>query len=124
MQKAKEARERAYAPYSNFPVGAALLAKSGKIYSGANFENAAFGAGLCAERAALAAAISAGEREFLELAVVADIEGGPTPCGICRQAFFEFGDLTIHAVPLKGTPRTFKLSQLLPSAFADFKGAD
>lgn len=122
--EALKAREKAYAPYSNFKVGAALLTKDGKIYTGCNVENAAFGAGICAERVALYKAISVGEREFTYLAVVADLPGGPAPCGICRQAFCEFGDLTIERSDLAGNTTTSKLSELLPEAFTHFRKDD
>ena len=110
------ARENAYAPYSSYKVGAALLARSGKIYSGANFENASFGAGTCAERVALGAALSAGERKFLAVACVGG--EGITPCGICRQALSEFGDVfVITALPDGTVQKEFRLSELLPHAF-------
>ncbi len=116
IEAAKEASQNAYAPYSKFKVGAAILAKSGKIYTGANFENASFGAGTCAERVALGAALTAGEREFS--AVVCVGEGSITPCGICRQAMAEFGDVTvICASPDLTDIREYKLSELLPHSF-------
>jgi cytidine deaminase len=118
------AREQAYAPYSNFPVGAALRGKSGKIYPGCNVESAAFGASICAERVALARAISEGEREFLQLAIVADLPKGPTPCGICRQALWEFGDLQIITANLAGDATVYTLGELLPHAFGDFRRGD
>jgi len=124
IEKAREVRENAYAPYSKFKVGAALLAKSGKIYTGANFENASFGAGTCAERVALGAALAAGEREF-SLLVVAGGSATITPCGICRQALSEFagkkhpaGDLMIICVGDDGDMRTHWLSGLLPFGFS------
>ena len=116
INAAKEARENAYAPYSKYKVGAALLAKSGKIYTGCNFENASFGAGTCAERVALGAALAAGERDFVAVACVA--EGSVTPCGICRQALAEFGDITVYCADASGADiREYKLSELLPHAF-------
>lgn len=86
---AKSVRDKAYAPYSKFNVGAALLAKSGKTYTGVNIENASYPAGLCAERAAFASAVSAGEREFSAIAICGG-KGEAWPCGICRQFMFEF----------------------------------
>ncbi len=116
IEAATEARENAYAPYSKFKVGAAVLASSGKIYTGANFENASFGAGACAERVALGAALSAGEREFSAVACVG--EGSITPCGICRQAMAEFGDMSvICAAPDLTDIREYKLGELIPHSF-------
>ena len=97
IQKALEARENAYAPYSNFFVGAALLTSDGDIICGANIENGSYGATICAERSAFSAAISSGKRNFSAIAVVGgkggeDISDFCPPCGICRQVIFEFGD--------------------------------
>lgn len=119
IEMARAARENAYAPYSNYRVGAALLAKSGKIYVGCNFENASFGAGTCAERVALGAAVAAGEREFEAVAVVgADLS--ITPCGICRQAMSEFGNVTVYCAGAENDSeiREYKLCELLPHAFS------
>lgn len=118
MLLAKKARERAYAPYSGFMVGAALLAKSGKVYEGANIENASYSATVCAERNAFAAAVLAGEKEFSAIAVAGgkreDLEPSVAPCGICRQVMAEFckGDFKI----ILGSG-TFTLAELLPFAF-------
>ena len=92
---ADEARKKAYAPYSKITVGAALLAKSGKIYTGSNIENAAFSPSICAERVAFCAAIHAGERDFVAIAVAGGEEGKGAkdsfpPCGVCRQVMAEF----------------------------------
>ena len=90
IEEAEYARTKAYAPYSNFKVGAALLTKRGRIFHGCNIENSSFGATICAERTAVFKAISEGERDFLALAVVADTEGVCSPCGICRQVLSDF----------------------------------
>ena len=120
VEKARTARRNAYCPYSRFAVGAALLAESGRIYTGANCENAAFGAGICAERAALSAAVTAGERRFLLLAVAAG-DKPVTPCGICRQMLAEFGDLTVICAAAEGDQRLVTpLASLLPHAFTAF----
>ena len=96
------------------------MAESGRIYTGANCENAAFGAGICAERAALSAAVTAGERRFLLLAVAAG-DKPVTPCGICRQMLAEFGDLTVICAAAEGDQRLVTpLSSLLPHAFTAF----
>ena len=113
---ARSAHENSYSPYSRFRVGAALLAKSGRIYLGANFENASFGAGSCAERVALGSALAAGEREFDAICVYADRT--VTPCGICRQALSEFGDIYVFCRGDDGRQLDCKLSELLPEAFS------
>lgn len=89
LSLAEEARARAYAPYSGYRVGAAVLCADGRVYTGANIENASYGACLCAERAALACAVSDGNREIIRLAVAASGAGTCTPCGICRQVIVE-----------------------------------
>ena len=116
INAARKVRENAYAPYSKYKVGAALLAKSGKVYVGCNFENVSFGAGTCAERVALGAAIAAGEREFVAVACVGG--EGVTPCGICRQALAEFGDITVYCADADSSDvREYTLAELLPCAF-------
>ena len=122
LQKARAAREAAYAPYSGFRVGAALLTASGSIYTGCNVENASFGATICAERSAVSAAVSAGEREFRAIALTA---GGSavTPCGICRQVLSEFskdGELTV-IYDLDSGYETDSLASIFPQAFTNFK---
>jgi cytidine deaminase len=113
---AEEARRNAYAPYSGFVVGAALLATSGRVYSGCNVENASYGLSICAERTALFKAVSAGEQEFVAIAVVT--ETGATPCGACRQVLREFGgDLRVIVANLKGKWRVYTLEELLPHSF-------
>lgn len=116
IKKAISVRKNSYSPYSNYKVGAALLSTNGKIYVGANFENAAFGAGICAERVALGAALSAGERKFLAICVCGnniDI----TPCGICRQALSEFNNIEIICCDESGNKKEYMLSSVLPYAF-------
>ena len=116
IEAAKNARENAYAPYSSYKVGAAILTSSGKIYTGCNFENASFGAGTCAERVALGAALAAGERKFLAVACVGE-SADITPCGICRQALSEFGNVEVYCVSADGEVREYTLAQLLPFGF-------
>jgi cytidine deaminase len=117
LERARAARRNAYAPYSGFTVGAALAARSGEVYLGVNVENASYGVALCAERSALAAAVTAGEREF-EAIAVAGPEGEKTlPCGICRQALAEFGDLTIVFAEGENAGK-LPLSKLFPHPFA------
>lgn len=116
IQKAISVRKNSYSPYSNYKVGAALLSTNGKIFVGTNFENVAFGAGICAERVALGAALSNGERSFLAICICGnniDI----TPCGICRQALSEFNDLEIICCDENGSERIYMLSSILPYAF-------
>ncbi|MBI2899450.1 MAG: cytidine deaminase [Planctomycetes bacterium] len=114
---AREVMARAHAPYSGFRVGAALRTRSGRVFTGCNVENAAFGLTFCAERGAVAAAVAAGEREFVEIAIVSS-GGEPTsPCGACRQVLAEFAeDLAIVLAGDRETVRT-SLRELLPSAF-------
>ncbi|MDI7248398.1 MAG: cytidine deaminase [Bacillota bacterium] len=122
IELAREARERAYAPYSGFAVGAALLGRSGRVYTGCNVENASYPAGICAERCAVAKAVSEGEREFSAIAVVGDTDGPCAPCGICRQVLAEFGpDIQVVMTNLKGNVKVVAAADLLPGAFT---GAD
>ncbi|SER12230.1 cytidine deaminase [Gracilibacillus ureilyticus] len=116
---AKKAREKAYTPYSKFRVGAALLMKSGKVYSGCNIENAAYPVTVCAERTAIFKAISDGEYDFEEMAVVADTERPVPPCGSCRQVLSEFfpKDSLIHTSNLNGNVNTVTMEELLPFSF-------
>ena len=112
-----EARRRAYVPYSNYRVGAALRGKSGKIYTGVNIENAAYPVTGCAERVAIFKAISEGEREFDAISVVTD--NGGSPCGSCRQVMAEFGlDLVVYIADGEGTlVKETTVRDLLPGAF-------
>ena len=113
------AMERAYAPYSNFPVGAALRAQSGAVFSGCNVENAAYPQGWCAETSAIAAMIMAGETRIVEIAVAGGGAELCTPCGGCRQRLREFAgdDLVIHICGPEGLRRTVTLGELLPLSF-------
>ena len=118
IDAALAARARAYAPYSNYAVGAAIVATSGAIHSGANVENASYGLTICAERSALFAAVSSGERAFQAL-VVATADGGP-PCGACRQVLAEFADdLPIWTLDVSAArpPALLRLAELLPHRF-------
>jgi cytidine deaminase len=118
IEKAKIARLKAYAPYSNFKVGAALLTKSGRVYTGANVENATFGLTVCAERIAVYKAINRGDKQFVKIAVVADKNPPVTPCGACRQVLSEFvKDLKIICANLEGKVEKYRLKELLPDAF-------
>jgi cytidine deaminase len=118
IQKAFQAREAAYAPYSRYKVGAALLGKSGRIYTGCNVENASYGATICAERVAATKAVSEGELQFEALAVAVDGDEPGSPCGICRQFLAEFGTgLRLILVNLKGVRVDSTLEKYLPEAF-------
>jgi cytidine deaminase len=112
-----EARRRAYAPYSNYPVGAALRTKSGKVFTGVNVENAAYPTGICAERTAVFTAVAAGEREFEVIAVVT--ANGGSPCGSCRQVLAEFGlDTIVLIADGEGNlVQETTVKDLLPGAF-------
>ncbi len=117
IQRAQAVRRRAYAPYSNYPVGAALLGRSGQIYEGANVENAAYPTTMCAERNAVFRAVSDGERAFEAIAVVT--ENGGAPCGACRQVLSEFGSevLVIVADSTGKIHLKTHLHKLIPHAF-------
>ncbi|MEX1252552.1 MAG: cytidine deaminase [Hyphomonas sp.] len=111
-------QERAYVPYSDYRVGAALLTASGEIVAGCNVENATFGATCCAERTAVFSAVAAGHREFRAVAVVTHGAEPGTPCGICRQVLAEFGsDLEVLCFTPEGAEEVYWLSELLPHAF-------
>jgi cytidine deaminase len=119
VESALQVREQAYAPYSGFRVGAALLAASGRVFTGCNVENASYPLTICAERAALFRAVSDGEREFEAIAVVSVT--GATPCGACRQVLSEFGgpdgDLRVLVADTAGSIRSFTIAELLPEVF-------
>ena len=120
---ATEMREHAYAPYSGFRVGAALLAADDRVFVGANIENAAYGSTICAERVAMPLAIVDGAREFVALAVVGDGDGPCTPCGACRQVLFEFApDLVVLAGGGDGAVARYVLGvDLLPDGFGPLR---
>ena len=112
---AKDVRQLAYAPYSKFAVGAALLTKSGRVFKGCNIENVSFRLTLCAEQTALAAAIAEGEKEFVEIAVVADSKEPVVPCGACRQMLAEFNPtIKVTMSTLDGRSESWSLAELLP----------
>lgn len=119
LEAARAARERAYAPYSRFPVGAALLAEDGTIWSGVNVENRSYGLTVCAERNAVAAAVAAGRRRFRAVLVLADADPPAPPCGACRETLTEFcaPELPIRLVNLAGETRDFRLGELFPEPF-------
>ena len=119
LDAARRARSRAYAPYSQFAVGAALLAEDGTIFVGTNVENASFGLTICAERSAVVSAVAAGQRKFRALALVAGRGEPATPCGACRQVLHEFSpNLPIRLASADGQVRDVRLSELLPMGFA------
>jgi cytidine deaminase len=115
VRAARTARRRAYAPYSNFPVGAAVLAADGSIYAGANVENASFGLTQCAERVAVQTAVAAGRRRLCAVAVAGP--HGITPCGACRQVMAEFGVRDVLVTGPAGPPVLVPLATLLPRPF-------
>ncbi len=117
INAALAARDGAYAPYSRFAVGAAVLGASGRIYSGCNVENASYGLTMCAERVAVFKAVSEGEKRLTALAVAADTASPASPCGACRQVMAEFGINTVVMCNTKGERLTVTLGELLPYAF-------
>ena len=117
VERAREVRARAYAPYSHYCVGAALLGASGEIYTGCNVENAVYPLTICAERSAVVKAVSEGERAFMALAVVT--ENGGAPCGACRQTLREFGpDISVLIADTSGAYRETTVGELLPDSFS------
>src|SRR5208282_3975667 len=122
IRAAAKAREGSVAPYSKFKVGAALLAKSGEIICGANVESASYGLTCCAERVALFKALTSGKRGFIAVAVVARCDGGPMPCGACRQLLAEYApDAKVFVADSRapGKIREFTVRELLPAAFVE-----
>jgi len=112
------ARQKAYAPYSGFKVGAALRGSAGEIFSGCNVENASYGLTLCAERTTVCTAVAAGVQTFTQMVIVADSETPCPPCGACRQFLFEFApNLELWVANLSGETKFYRLCDLLPEAF-------
>lgn len=124
LAAAKKARSRAYAPFSNFPVGAAVLAGDGKIYSGCNVENSSFGLTCCAERNAVFAMVAAGEREVREVLVIGETDEILPPCGACRQVIAEFAlpSVVVHMCNRSGICRDVTVAELVPHVFHLKKG--
>jgi cytidine deaminase len=123
IQAATEAHARAYAPYSRFHVGAALLGESGRVYRGCNVENVSYGLTSCAERNAIFGAVLEGERSFRAVAVVTGAETPTAPCGACRQVLVEFalsGDMEVVLATLGGARHLTTLSAILPLSFREF----
>lgn len=118
IQKAKQAMQQAYAPYSHFRVGAAVMTKQGKVFTGCNVENASYGASCCAERTAIFKAVSEGERELAKIAVVSESGKLTPPCGICRQVLLEFmpkGSVILEQG--EGGIKIYTVKELLPVGF-------
>lgn len=116
VEAARRAREHAYAPYSNYKVGAALLTSNGALFTGCNVENAVYPATICAERVAMAKAMSEGERDFVALAVAT--HNGGMPCGICRQVMHELGpEMLVIVADGEGIIGEYRVSELLPGGF-------
>lgn len=118
IEIAKQAREKASAPFSNFKVGAVLVGKTDEIFTGCNIENASYGLTMCAERVAIFKAVSEGVRAFQKIVVVADTDDLTPPCGACRQIIWEFcGDIEIILANLHGKTEMFQMKELFPRAF-------
>ncbi len=118
IKAAKQASQLAYAPYSKFRVGAALLTKSGKIFTGCNVENKSYGLTICAERVAVFKAVSQGEKNFIAIALYTNTKEFTLPCGACLQVLYEFAkDLLIIIVNRFSKSKTYRLAQLLPYPF-------
>ncbi len=118
IEAATAVRENAFAPYSNFRVGAAVETENGDIYTGCNVESASYGLTVCAERVAIWKGISRGEKKFGRIAVVVDTEELTPPCGVCRQIIWEFcGDVPVILANLHGKTETVQMAELLPRAF-------
>ncbi len=118
VQRALKAREKAYAPYSHFKVGAAILSTDGEVFTGCNVENASYGLTVCAERVALFKAVTMGRRSFSAIAIAAGTSDYCSPCGACRQVLAEFGGSTkVYMANCKGEYREMTVAELLPAAF-------
>jgi cytidine deaminase len=117
IEAAVKVRRHAYAPYSNFAVGAALLTKSGRVFTGCNIENISFRLTVCAEEGAVAAAISAGEKDFVAIAVATNSKEPAMPCGACRQVLAEFNpEMEVITSTIDGREETARVNELLPGA--------
>lgn len=119
LNLAKKVREKAFAPYSKFKVGAALLTKSGEVFTGCNVECTSYGLTICAERVALTKAVSEGFTEFAKIAVVADTKEPCSPCGACRQFLHDFGDFDVILSNLENDTKEITIAELLPFGFKD-----
>ena len=124
IDAAIEARLAAYAPYSKFQVGAALVSESGEIFTGCNVENLSYGLTICAERNAIFAAVAAGTQRFSAIAVVADSDKAISPCGACRQVMCEFGDFPVILANLHGEVVQSTVDELLPRGQTGILGRD
>ncbi|MFZ5590609.1 MAG: cytidine deaminase [Bacillota bacterium] len=119
INTARQAREKAYAPYSGFLVGAALLTADGQVYTGCNVENASYGLACCAERVAVYKAVSEGQKQFLAMAIIADTEDYCSPCGACRQVLVEFAPgMIVFMCNKHGQYEQCMAGELLPSYFS------
>lgn len=120
IEEANKMLEKAYIPYSKFPVGALLVTKEGKIYTGCNIENASYGLCNCAERTAIFKAVSEGERDFSYLVITGETDGPISPCGACRQVIAEFCEpkMPVLLTNVKGDEKEVTVEQLLPGAFS------
>jgi len=120
INKAIVARENAYAPYSKFQVGAAVITQNNNVFTGCNVENASYGGTICAERVALCKAVSSGDRNIKAIAIVYDEENFASPCGICRQFIYEFGsEIEVIMAKLNGEYKIKEISELLPDGFGN-----
>lgn len=119
INKAIQAREKSYSPYSNFKVGASVMGESGKIYSGCNIENAAYSPTICAERVAIFKAISNGEREIKKIALIGSTDSFTYPCGVCRQVMTEFASDDFEIIVAKNIEEymSYSLDDLMPNSF-------
>lgn len=118
FEMAKSTKEQAYAPYSHFRVGAAILCSDGTIFGGCNIENCAYPSGVCAERCAICNAIAHGHKDFVTIMVTSDLDDYCTPCGFCRQAIIEFGNLEVILTKCSGESKRLRMTDILPMAFS------
>ena len=118
LSAARDVRSHAFAPYSSFKVGAAVMGASGRIYVGCNVENATYGATICAERAAICSMVASGESRLLAVAVYTEAEPAATPCGICRQVIAEFAEDAPIVVANASGQTVYSIARLLPERFA------